>query len=115
MGMTPVIGITASTLVLAGMRGVSRFALSNFYVRCVTEAGGLPLMLPNVAPTGKRVEVAVVVIVKMSNGKVVHEHIYWDQASVLVQLGLLDPTGLPVSGAESAHKVLDPKLPPRAI
>ncbi len=48
--MTPVIGISASTLVLAGMRGVSRFALSNFYVRCVTEAGGLPLILPNVTP-----------------------------------------------------------------
>jgi putative glutamine amidotransferase len=50
MGMTPVIGITCSTLVLQGMRGVSRFALSNYYVRCVTEAGGLPLLLPNVAP-----------------------------------------------------------------
>ena len=48
--MTPVIGITASTLVLPGMRGVARFALSNYYVRCVTEAGGLPLILPNVAP-----------------------------------------------------------------
>lgn len=47
---TPVIGITASTLVLAGMRGVSRFALSNYYVRCVTEAGGLPIILPNVTP-----------------------------------------------------------------
>jgi len=50
MGTTPVIGITGSTLVLEGMRGVSRFALSNYYVRCVTEAGGLPLILPNVAP-----------------------------------------------------------------
>lgn len=46
---------------------------------------------------------------------VAHEHIYWDQASVLVQLGLLSPSGLPVSGVESAHKVLDPKLPPRDI
>lgn len=50
MSMTPVIGITCSTLVLRDMRGVSRFALSNYYVRCVTEAGGLPLMLPNVHP-----------------------------------------------------------------
>lgn len=72
-------------------------------------------MLPGVPPTGKRVEVAVVVIVKFENGKVAHEHIYWDQASVLVQLGLLDPSGLPVSGSESAHKVLDPKLPARNI
>lgn len=68
-------------------------------------------MLPGVAPTGKRVEVAFVVVVGVEDGKISHEHIYWDQASVLVQLGLLDPTGLPVCGAESARKVLDPSLP----
>ncbi|MDA0737612.1 MAG: nuclear transport factor 2 family protein [Nitrospirae bacterium] len=67
-------------------------------------------MLPEVPPTGRRVEVAVVVIVKFENGKVAHEHIYWDQASVLVQLGLLDPSGLPVSGSDSARKILDPNL-----
>jgi carboxymethylenebutenolidase len=72
-------------------------------------------MLPGVPPTCKRVEVAVVVIIKFEADKVAHEHIYWDQASVLVQLGLLDPTGLPVSGIESAHKVLDPTLPPRPM
>jgi len=72
-------------------------------------------MLPGVAPTGRRVEVAVVVIIKMADNKVVHEHIYWDQASVLVQLGLLEPANLPVSGVESARKVLDPKLPPRLL
>jgi carboxymethylenebutenolidase len=72
-------------------------------------------ILPGVAPTGKRVEVAVVVIVGFEDGKISHEHIYWDQASVLVQVGLLDPKGLPVSGAESARKVLNPKLPPRRM
>ena len=72
-------------------------------------------ILPGVTPTGKRVEVAVVVIVAFKDGKISHEHIYWDQASVLAQIGLLDPTGLPVSGAESARKILDPKLPPRRM
>ncbi|MSV36206.1 MAG: carboxymethylenebutenolidase [Bryobacterales bacterium] len=72
-------------------------------------------LLPGVPPTGKHVEVAVVVIAGVKNCKISHEHIYWDQASVLVQLGLLDPTGLPVCGAESARRVLDPKLPPRMI
>lgn len=72
-------------------------------------------MLPGLAPTGKRVEVAMVVLIKFVDDKIAHEHIYWDQASVLVQLGLLDPSGLPVSGAESARKVLDPKLPSRFI
>ncbi len=72
-------------------------------------------MLPGVAPTGKRVEVAFAVIVGFKDGKISHEHIYWDQACVLVQIGLLNPAGLPVSGAESARRVANPKLPPRAI
>jgi len=72
-------------------------------------------LLPGVPPTGKRVEMAVAVIVGFKDGKISHEHIYWDQAGVLVQVGLLDPTGLPVSGAESARKVLDPKLPSRQM
>ncbi|MGI8565002.1 MAG: ester cyclase [Pyrinomonadaceae bacterium] len=72
-------------------------------------------MLPGLAPTGKRVEVPLVVIVHFRDGKLAHEHIHWDQASVLVQLGLISPAGLPVCGVESARKVLDPQLPPRSI
>lgn len=68
-------------------------------------------MLPGLEPTGKRVRVALVVIVHFRDGKLAHEHIYWDQASVLVQLGLIDPAKLPVAGVESAEKVLDPALP----
>ena len=68
-------------------------------------------MLPGVAPTGRRVEVPLVAIVRFRDGKVAHEHIYWDQASVLVQVGLLDPAGLPVAGVESSRKVLDNGLP----
>lgn len=70
-------------------------------------------LLPGIAPTGKRVELAVAVIVGFQDGKISHEHIYWDQACVLVQVGLLDSTGLPVCGGESARKVLNPKLPSR--
>ena len=72
-------------------------------------------MLPGVAPTGKRVEVALVVIVRFSDGKLAHEHIYWDQASVLAQLGLIDPATLPVAGVESARKVLDPTQPANTL
>ena len=68
-------------------------------------------MLPGVAPTGKRVEVPLVAIVRFRDGKLAHEHIYWDQASVLVQIGLIDASKLPAAGVESAHKVLDPTLP----
>lgn len=64
-------------------------------------------MLPNIAPTGKRVEIPLVVIVGFKNNKVTHEHIYWDQASVLVQVGLLNPVGLPVMGIETAKKMME--------
>src|SRR5437016_11027860 len=72
-------------------------------------------MLPGIAPTGKRVEVPLVAIVRFTEGKLAHEHIYWDQASVLVQLGLLDPGTLPVAGVDSARKALDPSLPSNAL
>jgi carboxymethylenebutenolidase len=68
-------------------------------------------MLPGIPPTGKRVEVPLVAIVRFREGKLAHEHIYWDQASVLVQIGLLDPAKLPVAGVETARKVLNPTLP----
>jgi carboxymethylenebutenolidase len=69
-------------------------------------------LLPGVRPTGKRVEVPMVVVVQFVEGKIASEHIYWDQASVLVQAGLIEQEELPVSGAESASKILDPASVP---
>ncbi len=80
-----------------------------------THTRAMDWMLPGVAPTGKKVEIAFAVVVGFKDGKVSHEHIYWDQASVLVQIGLIDPKGLPVVGPESARRVLNPRLPPRAF
>ncbi|MCM3870492.1 MAG: dienelactone hydrolase family protein [Pyrinomonadaceae bacterium] len=72
-------------------------------------------MLPGLAPTGRHVKVPLVVIVHFRDGKLAHEHIYWDQASVLAQLGLIDPDKLPIAGVESAEKVLDPSLPAKNL
>jgi carboxymethylenebutenolidase len=72
-------------------------------------------MLPGIDPTGKQVEVPLVAIVRFREGKLAHEHIYWDQASVLVQLGLLDAGTLPAVGVETARKALDPSLPSNAL
>jgi carboxymethylenebutenolidase len=55
-------------------------------------------MLPGVAPTGRNVEIPHVAVVKFKNNKISHEHIYWDQASVLVQIGLLKPEKIPITG-----------------
>ncbi|HEU4794325.1 MAG TPA: dienelactone hydrolase family protein [Pyrinomonadaceae bacterium] len=80
-----------------------------------THTSEMDWMLPGVKPTGKHVRVALVVIVHFRNGKLAHEHIYWDQASVLAQLGLIDTQTLPVAGVESAEKVLNPKLPSNTL
>ncbi len=76
-------------------------------VTSFTHTISIDWLLPGVPATGKPVEMSIVVIVGVKDGKVSYEHIYWDQASVLVQIGLLDPAGLPVVGAEGARKVLD--------
>jgi carboxymethylenebutenolidase len=68
----------------------------------------MPWMLPGVPPTNRHVEVPLVAIVHFRDGKLAHEHIYWDQASVLKQIGLLTNENLPVFGAETAQKVVDP-------
>jgi carboxymethylenebutenolidase len=70
-----------------------------------THTQEMPWMLPGIAPTNRYVEVALVAIVRFRDGKLAHEHIYWDQASVLKQIGLLTAPDLPVFGAESARKV----------
>ena len=63
-------------------------------------------LLPGIPPTGKKVELPHVLVMRFENGKVVHEHVWWDQASLLVQVGLLDPARLPVAGVEQARSLL---------
>src|SRR5690349_15571626 len=81
--------------------GYGKPALRRFYSRD---------FIPAIRPTNRRVEVPLVAIVRFRGDKLVHEHIYWDQASVLKQIGLLSDDSLPVFGAETARKVLDPKF-----
>lgn len=66
-------------------------------------------MLNGIEPTGKRVEIPLVAIVGFHNGKIISEHIYWDQASILVQIGLLSSDKLPVYGIEITHKLRELK------
>ena len=72
-------------------------------------------MLPGVPPTGKHVEVPTVAIVNFRGDRLYHEHIYWDQASVLVQIGLLNPRGLPVAGVETAKKLIEETRPSNTL
>jgi carboxymethylenebutenolidase len=123
-----------------GARDLARFYANHFIPKCPKDIAMVPVsrtigadrvvdemvvsfthdteidwMLPGVAPTGRRVEVPLVAIVGFRGDKLYHEHIYWDQASVLLQIGLLDPQGLPVAGAETAHKLLDETQPSNSL
>ena len=75
----------------------------------------MPWILPGVAPTGRRVEIAVVAVVQFEDGRISGERIYWDQASVLAQVGLIDAAGLPITGAEAARKAADPGAEPSNV
>jgi carboxymethylenebutenolidase len=85
------------------------------FVLHFTHTTEIDWMLPGIAPTGRPVEIPMVAIVQFQGDKLVHEHIYWDQASVLAQVGLLDARRLPVTGAEQARKVVDKTLPSNTL
>lgn len=68
-------------------------------------------MIPGLEPTGKYCEIPAIASVQFEGDKLCYERIYWDQASVLVQLGKLNPAGLPVAGIETARKVLGEDIP----
>lgn len=96
-------------------RTVGADCLVDEMLLCFTHDTEIDFMLPGVPATGRYVEVPTVAIVKFRGGKLCHEHIYWDQASVLVQIGLLDPKGLPVAGAETAQKLADETRPSNTL
>lgn len=85
------------------------------FIMSFTHDAEIDWLLPGVKPTGKYVEIPMLGVIQFRGNKLCHEHIYWDQASVLVQIGLLDPAGLPVAGVETARKLLDESLPSNTL
>lgn len=85
------------------------------FIMSFTHDSEIDWLLPGIQPTGKYVEIPMLGVIQFRGSKLCHEHIYWDQASVLVQIGLLDPTGLPVAGAETAHKLLNEAIPSNTL
>jgi carboxymethylenebutenolidase len=82
---------------------------------CFTHDVEIDWMLPGIKPTGKYVQIPLVAIVRFRGDKIYNEHIYWDQASVLVQIGLLDPKQYPTAGVETAKKAFDEHLPSNTL
>jgi carboxymethylenebutenolidase len=96
-------------------RTIGADRLVDEFLACFTHDVEMDWMLPGIPPTGRYVEVAVCVVVTFRGDKLCSEHLYWDQASVLVQLGVLDATGLPIAGVESARKLVDESLPSNTL
>ena len=105
----------ADTKLIPISRTIGADRLVDEMLFCFTHDIEIDWMLPGIAPTGKYVEIPLVAIVNFRGDKLYHEHIYWDQASVLVQIGKLDPKGLPVAGVETANKLRNEKLPSNTL
>lgn len=105
-------GHPPDTEILPVARTVGEDRIVDELIHKFTHTIEMPWILPGVAPTGKRVEIAVIVVVQFEDGKISGERIYWDQGSVLAQVGLIDAARLPVTGIEASRKVVDPAQEP---
>jgi carboxymethylenebutenolidase len=105
----------ADTKLIPVSRTVGRDRVVDEMLFCFTHTREIDWMLPGIRPTGKYVEIPLVAIVSFEGDKIYNEHIYWDQASVLVQIGKLEPKGLPVAGIETARKLKDKTLPSNTL
>ncbi|WP_299494771.1 hypothetical protein [uncultured Shewanella sp.] len=76
-------------------------------VMSLTHDREIPWLLPNISPSYKKISFFTIVIVNFKDEKVDSERIYWDQGSVLAQVGLIDEKKLPVNGQACVHKLLE--------
>jgi len=103
------------TVVTPLTRTVGETGLVDEVIITFTHDIEMPALLPGIAPTGRKVTIPFMVTVGFEGDKIAYERIYWDQASMLVQLGLLDKAALPVTGAEQTARLIDPKLPSNTL
>jgi carboxymethylenebutenolidase len=101
VGKTP-----ADTNITRISRTVSKDQVVDELIVSFTHDIETDFILPGIPPTGKHVQVPTVVVMKFDGDKIAHEHIYWDQATVLAQIGLLDTNSLPVTGIEQTQRLL---------
>ena len=105
----------ADTKLIPVSRTIGSDRVVDEFVFCATHDREIDWLLPGLAPTGKYFEVPMLAVIRFRGDKLYNEHIYWDQASVLVQIGVLNPEGLPVAGRQTADKLIDETLPSNAL
>jgi carboxymethylenebutenolidase len=97
----------ADTQVVRISRTVGKDQVVDELILSFTHDREIDFILPGISPTGRYVQIPCVVVMNFKDGKIAHEHIYWDQASLLVQVGLLDQKLLPVTGREQAKRLVE--------
>ena len=91
-------------------RSVAQNRVIDEFILRLTHTVQMDWFAPGIAPTGRRLVVPLVGIIAFEDGRISSEHIYWDQATVLLQLGILEE-GLPALGADQADRLLNPDAP----
>jgi carboxymethylenebutenolidase len=97
----------ADTNILSISRTVGKDQVVDELILSFTHDREIDFILPGIPPTGRYVQIPCVVVMNFRDAKIAHEHIYWDQTSLLVQIGLLDQKQLPVTGQEQAKRLLE--------
>jgi carboxymethylenebutenolidase len=105
----------ADTRLIPISRTIGSDRVVDEFIFCCTHDREIDWLLPGLAPTGKYFEVPMLAVICFRGNKLYNEHIYWDQASVLAQIGAIDPAGLPIAGIQSAKKLLDETLPSNTL
>lgn len=105
----------ADTKLIPVSRTIGSDRVVDEFVFCATHDREIDWLLPGLAPTRKYFEVPMLAVIRFRGDKLYNEYIYWDQASVLVQIGVLNPEGLPVAGRQTAAKLIDETLPSNAL
>jgi len=86
-------------------RTIGKYQVVDELILSFTHDIEIPAMVPGIPPTGKHVELPLVVVMRFKGNKIAHQHIYWDQASLLSQIGLIDNKELPIIGIEQSKKL----------
>lgn len=96
-------------------RSVGQNRVIDEFILRATHTVRMDWLAPGIEATGHRLELPHVGVIAFEGGKIASEHIYWDQASVLIQLGVLDPARYPALGAEQTARMLSPEAEPNRL
>ena len=88
-------------------RSVGQNRLIDEFILRFTHTVRMEWFAPGIEPTGKKLAVPHVGVIAFENGKISSEHIYWDQATVLKQMGLLN-NDLPIIAETQWDRLLNP-------